>query len=103
MPAVEKGVREALAEGVIAGFRCRTCASSSRRQAPRGGQQGDRLRHRRQARLPGGDPRGKAAVVLEPIAQVQITAPESAMGAITGDLSARRGMVSGTDSASWAS
>jgi len=37
-------------------------------------------------------------VVLEPIARVQITAPESAMGAITGDLSARRGMVSGTDS-----
>jgi len=37
-------------------------------------------------------------VVLEPIARVQISAPESAMGAITGDLSARRGMVNGTDS-----
>ena len=37
-------------------------------------------------------------VVLEPIARMQVTAPESAMGAITGDLSSRRGMVSGTDS-----
>jgi elongation factor G len=36
-------------------------------------------------------------VVLEPIARLQITAPEGATGAITGDLSARRGIVSGTD------
>jgi elongation factor G len=37
-------------------------------------------------------------VVLEPIARIQVTAPDSATGAITGDLSARRGLVSGTDS-----
>ena len=37
-------------------------------------------------------------VVLEPIARLLITAPDSATGAITGDLSARRGIVSGTDS-----
>jgi len=34
--------------------------------------------------------------VLEPIVHVQITAPDSAMGDITGDLSAKRGLVSGT-------
>ena len=36
------------------------------------------------------------ACKVEPIVQVEITAPESAIGDITGDLSSRRGMVSGT-------
>jgi len=35
-------------------------------------------------------------IVLEPIVKVQITAPDSAMGDITGDLSGKRGLVSGT-------
>jgi elongation factor G len=35
-------------------------------------------------------------LVLEPIVQVEITAPESATGDITGDLAARRGQVNGT-------
>ena len=36
--------------------------------------------------------------MLEPIVKVQITAPEHSMGDITGDLSAKRGQVNGTDS-----
>jgi elongation factor G len=35
-------------------------------------------------------------IVLEPIADIEITAPDSAMGDITGDLSSRRGQVNGT-------
>ena len=35
-------------------------------------------------------------IVLEPIVKVQITAPEQAMGDITGDLSSKRGQVNGT-------
>jgi elongation factor G len=35
-------------------------------------------------------------VVLEPIVNVEIAAPDSAMGDITGDLSGKRGIVSGT-------
>jgi elongation factor G len=35
-------------------------------------------------------------IVLEPIVKVEITAPESSMGDITGDLSSKRGQVSGT-------
>ena len=35
-------------------------------------------------------------IVLEPIVNIEITAPDSAMGDITGDLSSRRGLVSGT-------
>ena len=37
-------------------------------------------------------------IVLEPIVKVEISAPEHAMGDITGDLSAKRGQVSGTQS-----
>jgi elongation factor G len=36
--------------------------------------------------------------VLEPIVNVEITAPEQNMGDITGDLASRRGQVSGTQS-----
>jgi elongation factor G len=40
------------------------------------------------------------AIVLEPIVNIEITAPESAMGDIAGDLSSKRGQLSGTDSLS---
>ncbi len=36
-------------------------------------------------------------IVLEPIVNVEITAPEAATGDITGDLSSRRAQVAGTD------
>jgi elongation factor G len=35
-------------------------------------------------------------IVLEPIVHIEITAPDAAMGDITGDLSAKRGQVNGT-------
>ena len=35
-------------------------------------------------------------IVLEPIVHIEITAPDSAMGDITGDLASRRGLVTGT-------
>jgi elongation factor G len=35
-------------------------------------------------------------IVLEPVVHVEISAPEPAMGDITGDLSSRRGQISGT-------
>ena len=35
-------------------------------------------------------------IVLEPIAAIEISAPDHAMGDITGDLSSKRGMVTGT-------
>ncbi len=38
-------------------------------------------------------------LLLEPLVQVEILTPEAAMGDITGDLSARRGQVSGTRAA----
>ena len=98
MPAVEKGVREALAEGVIAGYPVqdvRVIVHDGKHHA---------VDSKEIAFVTAGKRAFQAAirdarpVVLEPIARVHITAPEGAVGAITGDLSARRGMVSGTDS-----
>jgi elongation factor G len=98
MPAVEKGVREALAEGVIAGYPVhdvRVIVHDGKHHPVDSKEIAFVTAGKRavQAAI-----RDAHAVVLEPIARIQITAPESAMGAITGDLSARRGMVSGTDS-----
>jgi elongation factor G len=98
MPAVEKGVREALAEGVIAGYPVhdvRVIVHDGKHHA---------VDSKEVAFVTAGKRAFQAAireacpVVLEPIARIHITAPESATGAITGDLSARRGMVSGTGS-----
>ena len=98
MPAVEKGVREALAEGVIAGFQVqdiRVIVHDGKHHAVDSKEVAFVTAGKRafQAAI-----REAAAVVLEPIARLSVSAPESAMGAITGDLSARRGIVSGTDS-----
>ena len=39
-------------------------------------------------------------IVLEPIVNIEINAPDAKMGDIAGDLSAKRGQISGTQSAS---
>jgi elongation factor G len=97
IPAVEKGVREALAAGVIAGYtlvdvrvivydgKHHSVDSKDIAFATAG----------RKAFMEA----VKAArpIVLEPVASVEITAPEHAMGDIAGDLSSRRGQVNGTE------
>ena len=98
MPAVEKGVRLAMEQGVVAGYpvvdlkvtvydgKHHTVDSkeiafvTAARKA---------LAAAVQAARP---------CVLEPIVDVEIAAPESNMGDITGDLAARRGQVNGTQS-----
>ncbi len=98
MPAVEKGVREALAEGVIAGYPVqdvRVIVHDGKHHAVDSKEIAFVTAGKKAFQLA---IREAGPVVLEPIARVQISAPESAMGAITGDLSARRGMVNGTDS-----
>jgi elongation factor G len=96
IPAVEKGVRQALDAGVIAGFpvkdlrvvvydgKSHSVDSKDIAFATAG----------RKAFI---DAVQKAQpIVLEPIVKVEITAPEHSMGDITGDLSAKRGQVNGT-------
>ena len=99
IPAVEKGVREVLASGAIAGYPVvdvRVVVHDGKHHA---------VDSKEIAFVTAGRKAFLAAIraaqplVLEPIVHVEITAPEAAMGAITGDLSARRGMISGSDSA----
>jgi elongation factor G len=96
IPAVEKGVREALALGVIAGYpmvdvkvivydgKYHTVDSKEIAFITAG----------RKAFMAA--VRAARPIIVEPIVDVEISAPDAAMGDITGDLSSRRGQVSGT-------
>jgi elongation factor G len=96
IPAVEKGVRQALDAGVVAGFPVRDVRVVVY----------DGKHHSVDSKDIAFATAGRKAVmeavraaspeVLEPVVHVEITAPEAAMGDITGDLSARRGQVNGT-------
>ena len=96
LPAVEKGVREVLASGAISGHpvvdvrvevydgKHHSVDSKDIAFATAG----------RKAFLAA--LRDAQPIVLEPIVHVEISVPESAVGDITGDLSSRRGLISGT-------
>ncbi len=97
IPAVEKGIQQVLASGPVAGFPMHDIQvtvydgkhhtvdskeiafiSAGRKAFP--------------------DAIGKARpIVLEPIVNVQVVCPDGKVGDIAGDLSSRRGAVSGTD------
>jgi elongation factor G len=97
IPAVEKGVREALAAGVIAGYSVVDIKVTVY----------DGKHHSVDSKEIAFVTAGRKAViaaiqearpiVLEPIVDVEISAPDSATGDITGDLSSRRAQVAGTD------
>jgi elongation factor G len=99
IPAVEKGVREVLVHGAIAGypvvdvrvtvFDGKHHSVDSKDIAFATAGRKAFIAAIREAR----------PIVLEPIVNIEITAPDAAMGDITGDLSAKRGLVSGTDNA----
>ncbi|HSV58864.1 MAG TPA: elongation factor G [Variovorax sp.] len=96
IPAVEKGVREVLERGAIAGYpvvdvrvivydgKHHTVDSKDIAFATAG----------RKAFIAA--IKAARAIVLEPVVNVEIATPEQAIGDITGDLSSRRGLVSGT-------
>jgi elongation factor G len=99
MPAVEKGVRLALESGVVAGYPVvdlRVVVYDGKHHS---------VDSKEIAFIQAGKKALIAAVqaarpsVLEPIVNVEITAPEHHVGDITGDLASRRGQVSGTASA----
>jgi len=99
MPAVEKGVRQALDAGVIAGYPVvdlRVVVLDGKHHS---------VDSKEIAFITAGRKALIEAVqaarpcVLEPIVHVEISAPEASIGDITGDLSSRRGQVSGTEAA----
>ncbi len=96
IPAVEKGVREVLAHGAIAGYPVvdvRVVVYDGKHHSV-DSKEVAFVTAGRKAFL---DAITKArAIVLEPIAAIEISASDAAMGDITGDLSSKRGMVTGT-------
>jgi elongation factor G len=96
IPAVEKGVREVLAQGAIAGYPVedvRVIVYDGKHHS---------VDSKDIAFSTAGRKAFMAAIrearpsVLEPIVHIEITAPEGVLGDITGDLSSKRGVVNGT-------
>ncbi len=95
IPAVEKGVRQVLAEGALAGFPLQDIRVTvyDGKHHPVDSKEVAFVSAGRKAFL---DALGKAnPIVLEPIVHLQITAPASAIGDITGDLATKRARING--------
>jgi elongation factor G len=96
IPAVEKGVREVLGTGYVAGYPIHDLRVTvyDGKHHPVDSKEIAFVSAGRKALL---DALPKARpIVLEPIVNIEIVTPDSAMGDITGDLSSRRGQVTGT-------
>ena len=100
IPAVEKGVRQVLESGAIAGYPLQDVRVTVH----------DGKYHTVDSKEVAFVAAGKKAfldaiekanpVVLEPVVDIQVTVPQEKMGDITGDLSSKRGRISGTSTGS---
>ncbi|MCB1998630.1 MAG: elongation factor G, partial [Rhodoferax sp.] len=98
IPAVEKGIREVLTSGAISGHPVvdvKVTVHDGKHHSVDSKEIAFVTAARKAFMVAVREAR---PIVLEPIVQVEITAPESSLGDITGDLAARRGMVGGTGS-----
>ena len=97
MPAVEKGVRQALNDGVVAGYEVediKVTVFDGKTHAVDGKEVAFTIAGRKAVIEA---IRNARPIVLEPIVSIEITMPESAIGDLTGDLAGRRGHITGTD------
>jgi elongation factor G len=97
IPAVEKGVRQVLTEGAIAGFPIQDVRVTvyDGKSHPVDSKEVAFVSAGRKAFL---DALQKAnPIVLEPVVRVEIAAPAGAIGDITGDLATKRARISGND------
>jgi len=97
IPAVEKGVRMALESGVIAGQQVvdmRVVVYDGKHH-PVDSKEIAFVTAGKKATMQA--VRDAAAIILEPIVNLEVTAPEAAIGDLTGDLSSRRGHIKGTE------
>ncbi|HXY76446.1 MAG TPA: elongation factor G [Steroidobacteraceae bacterium] len=98
IPAVEKGVRQVLAEGALAGFPIQDVrvTVTDGKHHPVDSKEVAFVSAGRKAFL---DALQKATpIVLEPIMRLEITAPATAIGDITGDLATKRARINGNSS-----
>ncbi len=97
IPAVEKGIHQVLASGPVAGYPMhdiRVTVYDGKHHAV----DSKEIAFVSAGRKAFIDAIGKARpIVLEPIVNVEVVCPDGNVGDIAGDLSARRGAVSGTD------
>ena len=99
LPAVEKGVRQVLASGAVAGFPVQDVrvVVHDGKHHPVDSKEVAFVAAGRKAFL---DAISRAeAQVLEPIVELEVSAPETHMGDISGGLAAKRARIHGTDSA----
>ena len=97
IPAVEKGVRMALDSGVIAGqpvVDLRVVVYDGKHH-PVDSKEVAFVAAGRKATMAA--IREAAAIILEPMVNIEVTAPETAIGDLTGDLAGRRGHITGTN------
>ena len=97
IPAVEKGVRQVLASGAIAGYPMQDLRVTvyDGKHHPVDSKEVAFIAAGRKAFL---DAVGKAQPqVLEPIVELEVTAPEQHMGDISGGLASKRARINGTD------
>ena len=97
MAAVEKGIRQGLEGGVVAGYEVediKVTVFDGKTHAVDGKEVAFTIAARK-ALVEA--VRGAKPIVLEPIVSIEIVVPEGAIGDLTGDLSSRRGHITGTD------
>jgi len=97
IPAVEKGIKEAMERGVVAGFKM-TDISAELTFGSYHDVDSSEIAYKIAASMAFREAAGKAKpVILEPIMKVEVVVPEKFMGDITGNLSSKRGQVEGME------
>ena len=98
IPAVEKGVRQLLEEGAIAGYPLQDIEAVvyDGKHHPVDSKEVAFVIAGRKAFLDA--VRNAGAQVLEPLVELEVTVPDDAMGDVTGALAAKRARIQGTDS-----
>ncbi|NNM83643.1 elongation factor G [Candidatus Parcubacteria bacterium] len=97
IPAVEKGVREAMARGFLAGFPM-VDISVDLFDGSYHDVDSSEIAFKIAASMAFQEAAGKAkAVILEPIMRIEVIVPEQFMGDITGNLSGKRGQIEGME------
>jgi translation elongation factor EF-G len=96
MAAVEKGVRQALADGVVAGFPVQDLRVTvyDGKSHPVDGKDIAFFMAARKATVEA--IRAARPIILEPVVDIEILAPDAVTGDVTGDLSSKRGHLTGT-------
>ncbi len=96
MAAVEKGVRQALADGVVAGFPVEDLRVTVHdgKSHPVDGKDIAFFTAARKATVDA--IRAAKPIILEPLVNIEILAPDAMTGDVTGDLSSKRGHLTGT-------